>query len=132
MRTINSCIRNAIITLRTTQRLTLPASELADALKREFGSTYDASVYADGAKSRFPKRMACALRQRNSSCRAIEVWRGAWRRYCLPDRTAHPKQEQEIGETASRTFPTPLAQTDRRNSAHTEQSAQTASLASPS
>ena len=102
------------------------------ALNRGFGNTRDASVHADGAKSRFPKRVACALRGRNSSRVAIQVWRGAWRRYCLRERTAHPTQKEETGETASLTSPSRLPQIHRRHSAHTEQTAETAALTSPS
>jgi len=39
----------------------------------EFGNSRGASLHAGDAKSRFPKRMACALRGRNSSRMAIQV-----------------------------------------------------------
>jgi hypothetical protein len=102
------------------------------ALNGEFGNNRDASVRADGTKSRLPKQMACALRPRNSSRVAIQAWRGAWRLYCLRDRTAHPTQKEETGETGSPSSPSQLAQIHRRNSAHIEQSAKTAFLIFPS
>ena len=75
------------------------------ALNGECGNSRDASVHADAAKSRFPKWVALALRRRNSSRTATEVWRAAWPRYYLRDRTAHPTQKQEAGETAFLTSP---------------------------
>src|SRR5438309_11511012 len=71
------------------------------AFSGEFGNSRDASGQADGAKSRFPKRVARALRLRNSLHVAIQVWREAWRRDCLRDRTAHPTQKEETGGTVS-------------------------------
>jgi len=43
------------------------------AFNGEFGNSRDASVHADGAKSRFPKRVARALRRRNSLRMATQL-----------------------------------------------------------
>src|SRR5262249_47547364 len=59
------------------QRGVLTPAHTWNGINGEFGSSGDASVHADGAKSRFPKRMACALRQRNSLRVAIQIWGGA-------------------------------------------------------
>jgi hypothetical protein len=76
--------------------------------------------------------VARALRLRNSLRVAIQVWRGAWRRDCLRDRTAHPRQKEETGGTISVSSPSQLPRIHRHNSAHTEQSAETAFLTFPS
>jgi len=68
------------------------------AFNGEFGNSGDASVHADGAKSRFPKRVARALRQRNSLRVAMQVWGGPRCRFhdCGP----HSAQTERSGETA--------------------------------
>ncbi len=76
--------------------------------------------------------MARALRLRNSLHVAIQVWRGAWHRDCLRDRTAHPTQKEETGGTVSLSSPSQLPRIHRHNSAHTEQSAEKAFLTFPS
>ena len=69
-------------------------------LNGEFGNSRDASVHADGAKSRFPKRVARALRRRNSLRVAMQIWGGA--RYCCRFRGCgpHSAQTEQGGETA--------------------------------
>jgi hypothetical protein len=100
------------------------------ALNGEFGNTRDASVHADGTKSRLPKRVAPALRRRNSLRTAIQLWGMARSCYGFRDCTAHPTQEEETGGTAPLSSPSQILQVHRRNSAHTEQSAETAFLIS--
>src|SRR6266702_4786962 len=51
------------------------------AFNGEFGNSRDASVHADGAKSRCPKRVAGALRRRNSLHMAIQIGVRACPRY---------------------------------------------------
>src|SRR5947207_14894898 len=64
----------------------------------EFGNSRDASVHADGAKSRCPKRVARALRRRNSLHMAIQIWGRDRPRYRFGDRgtpstpTQHTRQ----------------------------------------
>jgi hypothetical protein len=102
------------------------------ALNGEFGNTRDASVHADGTKSRLPKRVARALRRRNSLRKAIQLWGVARSCYGFRDCTAHPTQKEETGGTAPLSSPSHIPQVHRRNSAHTEQSAETTFLTSPS
>src|SRR6266496_3876072 len=73
------------------------------AFNGEFGNSGDASVHADGAKSRFPKRVARALRQRNSLRVAMQVWGGASPRCRFHDCGPHSTQTERSGETASLT-----------------------------
>jgi hypothetical protein len=63
---------------------------------------------------------------------AIRLWGAARNCYGFGDCTAYPTQKEEIGGTASLSSSLQLAQIHRRNSAHTEQSAETAFLTSPS
>jgi len=72
-------------------------------LNREFGNSRDASVHADGAKSRFPKRVARALRRRNPLHMAIQIWGGACPCYHFGDCGPHSAQAEQSGETASLT-----------------------------
>jgi hypothetical protein len=69
----------------------------------EFGNSRDASVHTDGAKSRCPKRVARALRRRNSLHMAIQIWGGACPRYHFGDCGPHSAQTEQSGETASLT-----------------------------
>ena len=69
------------------------------ALNGEFGNSRDASVYADGAKSKFPKRVARALELRNSSRVATPIWGGARPRYRFRDYGPHSAQTEQRGET---------------------------------
>src|SRR3982751_318567 len=101
-------------------------------LTGEFGNTRDASVRGDGTKSRWPKRVARALRRRNSLRMAIQLWRGDRSCYGFRDCTAHPTQKEETDATAPLGSPSPIPPVQRRNSAHTEQRAGTAFLTSPS
>jgi hypothetical protein len=50
------------------------ATDCQVALNDEFGNTRDASVRADGTKSRLPKRAARALRRKNLLSTAIQIW----------------------------------------------------------
>jgi hypothetical protein len=49
---------------------------MGTAFNGEFGNSRDASVHADGAKSKFPKRVARALRRRNSLHMAMQIGGG--------------------------------------------------------
>src|SRR5438876_8335954 len=69
-------------------------------LNGEFGNSRDASVHADGAKSRFPKRVARALRRRNSLRMAIQIWGAACPCYRFRDCGPHSAQTEQSGETA--------------------------------
>jgi hypothetical protein len=71
------------------------------AFNGESGNSGDASVHADGAKSRFPKRVARALRQRNSLRVAMQVWGGACPCCRFHDCGPHFVQTERSGETAS-------------------------------
>jgi hypothetical protein len=73
------------------------------AFNGEFGNSGDASVHADGAKSRFPKRVARALRERNSLRVAMQVWGGACPCCRFHDCGPHSAQTERSGETASLT-----------------------------
>src|SRR5947207_3601576 len=73
------------------------------AFNGEFGNSGDASAHADGAKSRCPKRVARALRRRNSLYMASQIWGGARPRYRFGDRGPHSAQTEQSGETASLT-----------------------------
>jgi hypothetical protein len=70
-------------------------------LNGEFGNSRDASVHADDAKSRFPKRVATALRRRNSLRMAMQI--GARARPCYRFRDCGPNsaQAEQNGETVS-------------------------------
>ena len=70
-------------------------------LNGEYGNDRDASVHADGAKSRLLKRAACTLRRRNSLRMAIQLWDKARSCYGFPDCTAHPTQKEEADGTGS-------------------------------
>src|SRR5207244_6372454 len=70
-------------------------------LNGEYGNDRDASVHADGAKSRLLKRAACTLRRRNSLRMAIQLWDKARSCYGFPDCTAHPTQEEADDGTGS-------------------------------
>lgn len=102
------------------------------ALNGEFGNTRDASVHGDGTKSRWPKRVAHALRRRNSLRMAIQLWGMARSCSGFRDCTAHPMQKEETGGTAPLSSPSHIPRVHRQNSAHTEQSAETTFLTSPS
>ncbi len=80
------------------------------ALNGEFGNTRDASVHADGTKSRLPKRVARALRRRNPLRTAIELWGAARSCYGFRDCTAHPTQKEETGGTAPLSSPSHIPQ----------------------
>jgi hypothetical protein len=108
------------------------ATDLSVALNGEFGNTRDASVHADGTKSRLPKRVARALRRRNSLRTAIQLWGVVRSCYGFRDCTAHPTQKEQTSGTAPLSSPSHIPQVHRRNSAHTEQSAETTFLTSPS
>ena len=84
------------------------------ALNDEFGNSRDASVHADGAKSRFPKR---ALRLRNSLRMATQIY------------GPHSAETEQRGETGSLTSPSQLSQIYRPHSVQTERG-ETASLIS--
>ena len=71
------------------------------AFNGEFGNSRDASVHADGAKSRCPKRVAGALRRRNSLHMAIQIGVRACPRYRFHDCGPHSAQTEQGGETAS-------------------------------
>jgi hypothetical protein len=73
------------------------------AFNGEFGNSRDASVHADGAKATFPKRVARALRRRNSLRMAIQIWDGARPYYRFRDYGPHSAQTEQGGETASLT-----------------------------
>ena len=70
------------------------------AINGEFGNTHDASVHGSGTKSRWPKRVARALRRRNSSRTAIQLWEVARSCYGFRDCTAHPTQKDGTDGTA--------------------------------
>jgi hypothetical protein len=69
------------------------------AFNGEFGNSGDASVHADGAKSKFQKRVARALRLRNSLSMATQIWCGV--RHCdrFRDYGPHSAQTEQRGET---------------------------------
>jgi hypothetical protein len=71
------------------------------AFNGEFGNSRDASVHADGAKSRFPKRVARALRRRNSLRMAIQIGGRACPCYRFRDCGPHSAQTEQSRETAS-------------------------------
>jgi hypothetical protein len=102
------------------------------ALNGEFGNIRDASVHADGTKSKLPKRVARALRRRNSLRAAIQLWGVVRSCYGFRDRTEHPTPKDETGGTAPLSSPSHISQVHRRHSAHTEQSAEITFLTSPS
>src|SRR5262249_58495847 len=84
-------------------------------------------------KSRFPKRMACALRQRNSLRVAIQIWGGARPCYRFRDcGRPHSAQREQSGGTASLISPSQHSQIYLPSSAQTEQSGGTVSPNSPS
>jgi hypothetical protein len=69
----------------------------ANVFNGEFGNSRDASLHADGAKSRFPKRVARALRRSNSLGMASQIFAEARHSYnCGPN---SPQTEQS-GEAA--------------------------------
>ena len=73
------------------------------AFNGESGNSRDASVHADGAKSRFPKRMASALRRRNSLRVAMQIGTeggGACPCRRFHDCCPHFAQTEQNGETA--------------------------------
>jgi len=79
---------------------------MGTAFNGEFGNSRDASVHADGAKSRFPQRVARALRRRNSLRVAMQIGGGGVGacpgcrfRGCGP----HFAQTEQGDETASLT-----------------------------
>jgi hypothetical protein len=76
--------------------------------------------------------VARALRRRNSLRTAIQLWGVARSCYGFRDCTAHPTQKEETSGTAPLSSPSHIPQVHRRNSAHTEQSAETTFLTSPS
>ena len=100
------------------------------AFNGESGNNGDASVHADGAKSRCPKRVAGALRRRNSLRTAIQTWGGVCPGYQYRDCCPHSAHTEQSGETAPLTFPSQLSQIYRPNSAQREQSGETALLIS--
>ena len=76
------------------------------AFNDEFGNSRDASVHADGATSRFPQRVARALRPRNSLRVAIQILAGGGgASLCcrLRDCGQHSAPKEQGGETASLT-----------------------------
>jgi len=70
-------------------------------LNGELGNSRDASVHADDAKSRFPRRVATALRRRNSLRMAMQI--GGRARPCYRFRDCGPNsaQAEQSGETVS-------------------------------
>jgi hypothetical protein len=94
------------------------------------GNNGDASVHADGAKSRCLKRVDGALRRRNSLHTAIQTWGGVCPGYQYRDCCPHSAHTEQSGETAPLTFPSQLSQIYRPNSAQREQSGETALLIS--
>ena len=67
----------------------------------EFCNNRDASVHSDGSKSRFPKRVARALRGRNSLRVAMQIGGGACACYLFRDCGPRSAQTEQSGETAS-------------------------------
>src|SRR5437899_12728009 len=63
-------------------------------LNGEFGNSRDASVHADGAKSKFPKRVARALRRRNSLRVATQIGGGACLCFHFRDCGPHSAQTE--------------------------------------
>src|SRR5262249_1137667 len=99
----------------------------------ESGNSRDASVHADGAKSRFPKRMVSALPQRNSLRVAMQIGAeggGACPCRPFPECCPHFWQPEHNGETASSTFLWQFCQTYCSNSGQTEPNGETALLIS--
>jgi hypothetical protein len=80
------------------------------ALNGESGNSRDASVYADGTKSKFPKRVARTFRLTNSLRMATQIWGGAGPCYRFRDYGPHSAQTEQRGETASLTSPLQLSQ----------------------
>jgi hypothetical protein len=70
------------------------------AFNGEFGNSRDASVHADGAKSRCPKRVAGTLRRRNSLHMAMQIGVRACPRYRFHDCGPHSAQTEQGGQTA--------------------------------
>src|SRR5947207_10972068 len=64
------------------------------AFNGEFGNSRDASVHADGAKSKFPKRVARALRRRNSLRVATQIGGGACLCFRFRDCGPHSAQTE--------------------------------------
>ena len=102
------------------------------ALNDDFGNARDASVYGDGTKSKWPKRVAHALRRRNSFRMAIQLLGVARNCYGFRDCLSHPTQKGDTGGTASLSSPSPIREVHQRNSAHVEQTADTTFVTSPS
>jgi hypothetical protein len=98
--------------------------------KGESRNSGDAIVQSDVAKSRCPKRVARALRRRNSLHMAIQIWGRTRPRYRFGDRGPHSAQTEQSGETASLTSLWQLCQIDRPNAAQKEQSDETPLLIS--
>ncbi len=69
------------------------------AFNGEFGNSRDATVHADVAKSKFPKRVARALRLRSSLSMATQIWCGV--RHCdrFREYGPHSAQTEQRGET---------------------------------
>ena len=71
------------------------------AFNGEFGNSGDASVHADAAKSKFPKRVARALRGRNSLRMATQLRGRACPCYRFCDCGPHSAETDQSGETVS-------------------------------
>src|SRR5262249_32412725 len=66
----------------------------------EFCNNRDASVHADSSKSRFPERVAQALRGKNSLRVAMQIGGGACPCYLVRDCGPGSAQTEQSGETA--------------------------------
>jgi hypothetical protein len=95
------------------------------AFNGEFGNSRDASVHADGAKSRFSKRVARALWRGNSLRMAIQIWRSlpllSFLRLRPTFRANRTKRRSSITNFSFRAFPNlpptfAANRTKRRNS----------------
>jgi hypothetical protein len=75
----------------------------------EFCNNRDASVSADDSKSRFPKRVAHALRGRNSLRVAMQIGGGACPCYLFRDCGPRSAQKEQSGETALAISPSQLS-----------------------
>ncbi len=79
----------------------------------ELGNSHDASVDADGTKSRLPKLVARASRRRNSLRTAIQLWGVARSCYGFRDCTEHPMQKEETDGTGPLRSPSHVPQVHR-------------------
>ena len=77
----------------------------APAFNDACGNTRGASMHADGAKSRLPKRLACASQSRNSLRMAIQPWAGVHNCYRSRDCGPYSAQTQQSGTTPLITSP---------------------------